>query len=144
MNRKNSDNENSRYKITSQSGLYYENDMIRIIDDPISDRIYNKIVNWILRICMGIDLAIYFLHDNDLHIISTALIFLSIIIWIVCGIIHRRIEIVASLRNNEEDIIQKAMKERKYFVIGRIITLVLSILSVILSVIGIWNKKTDD
>ena len=137
MNRKNSDNENSRYKITSQSGLYYENDMIRIIDDPISDHIFTKVVNWILRICIGLNLAFYFLHDKNIHIISTVLILLSVIIWIVCGIIHRRIEIVASLRNNEKDIIQKAMKERKYFVIGRIITLVLSVLSVILSVLGI-------
>ena len=136
MSDKNSTNEKSHYKITGQSGLYYETDMIRIIDDPVSDRIFTKAVNWILRICIGITFGVYLLRD-ELHIISTSMLFLSIIIWIICGIINRRIEIVASLRNNEYDIMQKAKKERVYFVYGRIITLVLSVLSAILTFFSI-------
>ena len=136
MHNKKSGDERSHYKITNQSGLYYETDMIRIIDDPISDRIFTQAVNWLLRICIGITFGVYLLRD-DLHIISTSMLFLSIIIWVICGIIQKRIEIVVSLRNTEKDIMQKAKKERKFFVIGRIITLVLSISSAILTFFSI-------
>lgn len=132
----NKDRKNTKYKITNQSGLYYESDLSRIVDDHISDNIFTRVVKIILYVSMAVTIWSSYLSKN-IQPVSCSFIIAAIILYIICCILNNRIITLLSLYKDDNDALEKAVKSRKAFVYLRYSALAFSILSVILSLIGI-------
>ncbi|MBE6543740.1 MAG: hypothetical protein E7675_05015 [Ruminococcaceae bacterium] len=125
-----------KYKITNQSGLYYESDISRIIDDHISDKLFTRLVRVVLSISMAVTIWSSYLSGAAQPISCSALI-AAIVLYIICGILYNRTNVLLSLYKENNEAVEKAIKARKAFVIIRYSVLAFSILSVVLSVIGL-------